>query len=136
MTHIGEKKNELLLSCPLLVHSGVIHTHTLIHTHRHTLIHTQRHTFIHTHRHTHSYIHRHTFIHTDTHTHTHTQTHKKKKTKKQTNKHTHKNKKQKEKRLCWAGEMAWLRNTGCSSRGPQLYSQQPHGGSQPKPNHL
>jgi hypothetical protein len=55
---------------------------------------------------------------------------------KQTNKHTHKNKKQKEKRLCWAGEMAWLRNTGCSSRGPQLYSQQPHGGSQPKPNHL
>jgi hypothetical protein len=38
----------------------------------------------------------------------------------------------KKKKRPWAGEMAQqLRATGCSSRGPEFNSQQPHGGSQP-----
>jgi len=30
-----------------------------------------------------------------------------------------------------AGEMALVKSTDCSSRGPEFNSQQPHGGSQP-----
>jgi hypothetical protein len=36
------------------------------------------------------------------------------------------------KRFTRAGEMAqWVRAPGCSSKGPEFKSQQPHGGSQP-----